>query len=430
MRVACVQFQPLRTAVTANVDRMIAFWPDGCVLTVFPELATTGYLFLSPDEIRVYAEPADGPSLSRLIQAAAAKNAYAVVGFAEAKNGRIYNSAALVGPHGVIDVYRKVHLFDRELSVFSPGREAWRVHDVGGLRVGMMICFDWLFPEAARALALAGAELIAHPSNLVLPYCQDAMITRCLENRVYAATANRVGEETDGETSLHFTGKSQIVSPKGERLAQAGAEEDAVVVAEIDPSLAYDKRATPSNHIFAQRVPHLYHALTDDIVPLRSEKPYRLNVAAIVVDRLGRILAGERSDLPGVWQLPQGGIDPGESEEEALRRELAEEIGVAAEEIEIVARSNEVRTYSFPAYLRRMRIAQEWSGQAQRYFVVRLKKGAEPAVEASDGEFCAFRWLAAEELLAQAVHFKRAAYAAAFSEFAHLLRPDPLSDDA
>jgi len=75
----------------------------------------------------------------------------------------------------------------------------------------MMICFDWFFPESARTLALKGAQLILHPSNLVMPYCQDAMITRSIENRVFSITSNRIGREG----GYNFTGKSQIVSFDG-----------------------------------------------------------------------------------------------------------------------------------------------------------------------------------------------------------------------
>ena len=84
-----------------------------------------------------------------------------------------------------------------------------------------MICFDWFFPETARSLALLGADIIAHPANLVLPYCQKAMITRCLENRVFAVTANRIGQEKRGEDDFQFTGASQIISYDGKVLSSA-----------------------------------------------------------------------------------------------------------------------------------------------------------------------------------------------------------------
>ena len=112
-------------------------------------------------------------------------------------------------------------------------------------RVGMMICFDWIFPETARCLALAGAQILAHATNLVMPYCQSAMLTRCIENRVFAVTANRIGEEDRAGTRIAFTGRSQITGHTGERLAQASHDGEEVISAELDPALADDKQVTP-----------------------------------------------------------------------------------------------------------------------------------------------------------------------------------------
>jgi predicted amidohydrolase len=123
--------------------------------------------------------------------------------------------------------------------------------------MGLMICFDWFFPESMRALALAGAQIVLHPANLVLPHCPQAMITRCLENRVFAATADRVGEETGGTGSLRFIGQSQIVSPRGDLLHRLGAEEGEAVV-DVRPAEADDKRLSSGNDLFAERRPEFY----------------------------------------------------------------------------------------------------------------------------------------------------------------------------
>ena len=121
-----------------------------------------------------------------------------------------------------------------------------------------MICFDWRFPETARSLALLGADLIAHPSNLVLAHCPQAMITRCLENRVFAVTADRVGTE-DRMGVLKFIGQSQIVDPDGNILVRASETEEEVQIVEIDLEKARDKFLTPNNHIFKDRREDLYH---------------------------------------------------------------------------------------------------------------------------------------------------------------------------
>lgn len=132
----------------------------------------------------------------------------------------------------------------------------------GTFRVGVMICFDWYFPETARCLALGGTEVVLHPSNLVLPHCQEAMKTRCLENRVFAVTANRVGDDVRSvDRRLHFTGSSQIVDPLGGVVVRVGEDRECVEVREIDLQQARDKRVTPLNDLFADRRPKLYGRL-------------------------------------------------------------------------------------------------------------------------------------------------------------------------
>jgi predicted amidohydrolase len=122
-----------------------------------------------------------------------------------------------------------------------------------------MICFDWRFPETARTLALKGADIIAHPANLVLKHCPDAMITRCLENGIFIATADRVGqEERIPGQRLKFMGQSQVVAPSGEVLYRASLDQEEVKVVELDIASARDKRLNPNNHLFADRREDLY----------------------------------------------------------------------------------------------------------------------------------------------------------------------------
>jgi predicted amidohydrolase len=157
-----------------------------------------------------------------------------------------------------VAVYRKIHLFMDEIGLFTPGDEPFAVVAANGVRLGMMVCFDWYFPESARSLALLGAQIILHPANLVLPFCQSAMITRCLENRVFAVTANRGGAEDRQGKEMRFTGRSQIARPDGtyERLPD---DADAMLAAEIDPQRADNKKLTPLNDLLQNRRPHLYY---------------------------------------------------------------------------------------------------------------------------------------------------------------------------
>jgi predicted amidohydrolase len=179
---------------------------------------------------------------------------YIVAGIAEKSGKKLYNSSVLIGPKGVVSIYRKAHLFWNEKDVFNPGDTRLEVVSIGKARVGMMICFDWLFPEVAKALALKGADIICHPSNLVLPHCPEAMLTRTLENRVFAITANRVGTEDRGKgAALTFIGKSQVAAPGGELLVRAASKRAAFAAVDIDVSRARDKWITPRNHIFKDR---------------------------------------------------------------------------------------------------------------------------------------------------------------------------------
>jgi predicted amidohydrolase len=125
----------------------------------------------------------------------------------------------------------------------------------------MMICFDWFFPECARSLALRGADIIAHPANLVLPWCQRAMFARSVENHVFTVTANRIGTETRAGRSLTFTGGSQILSPNGEQLVAAPVTGEHAGVTQVDLTMARDKTTAGRNDLFGDRKPELYPGL-------------------------------------------------------------------------------------------------------------------------------------------------------------------------
>lgn len=228
-------------------------------LIVLPELAFTGYSLADRSAVSALAEdPGDSESVQLLTTLCAVSGMHITAGFAERSGDNLYNSAVLVGPDGLVGVYRKIHLFGFESELFDPGPDAPAVYDIFGLKVGMMVCFDWFFPETARLLALAGADVIAHPSNLVLDWCQKSMVTRCLENNLFAVTANRYGSETRQNKELTFTGGSQITAPRGAILSSAGTAEAELAIVEIDPESARDKNVTAVNHLLDDRRPHLY----------------------------------------------------------------------------------------------------------------------------------------------------------------------------
>jgi predicted amidohydrolase len=258
MRVAVVQTNPAFGAVRENTERALTLLSaHPADLYVLPELFATGYNFVDAAEVARYAETTVGPTFKAIAAYAARNKCCIAYGFAE-KADRFYNSSLVVGPTGIIGHYRKVHLFYRENVLFTPGGLGFPVFDLPFARAGMMICFDWLFPEAARSLALQGADIILHPSNLVLPHCPDAMVTRCLENRVFAATANRIGTEDRGGISLSYIGKSEIVSPKGELLQRMDHLSEGVMWADIDPAAGRNKRLNEFNDVLEGRRPDQY----------------------------------------------------------------------------------------------------------------------------------------------------------------------------
>jgi predicted amidohydrolase len=263
MRAGFIQFMPEFGNIGQNLGIIERFIDRiDAELIVLPELCTTGYLFTSRQEVENLGEaiPA-GRTTEALCRMAHAKNAYIVAGLIEKEGKKCFNASILIGPGGYIATYRKIHLFFEETLWFDPGDRAFAVHDIGTCRVGMMICFDWIFPEAARVLSLQGADLLCHSANLVLPFCQEAMVTRCLENRVYAVTANRTGTENRSGKELHFTGKSQITGPDGRILHRAGGTSDEAGVAEIDITRAREKAINPLNDLFRSRKPEFYGAL-------------------------------------------------------------------------------------------------------------------------------------------------------------------------
>ncbi len=222
-------------------------------LIVLPELFATGYTFISKEEVISLAEDSNSETAHFLIKIAQMTGAIIVGGFIEKEKEKIYNSAIIVSSKGVIGSYRKIHLYYKEKLWFSLGDKPLKVYDIDGVKIGIMICFDWIFPETARTLALLGADIIVHPTNLVLPFCQKAMITRCLENRVFAITANRIGEEKRGSDQFKFTGKSQITSYNGTVLSTGPKDEIHVSFVDIDIKKARDKNLNEYNNLFEDR---------------------------------------------------------------------------------------------------------------------------------------------------------------------------------
>lgn len=207
---------------------------QGADFLVLPELFLTGYNI--GEALWELAEPFDGISVAQASAIARQHRIALLFGYPElsisedGKTKTVYNACAFIDQTGThLDSYRKIHLYGtEEKSWFTPG-DRWSIHEIAGWRIGVLICFDVEFPETVRQLALAGADLIAIPTALALPYLQIPKIigpARAIENQVFVAYANRCGQEGH----LTYCGHSTVVAPDGQPLAIAGLEEELLIV--------------------------------------------------------------------------------------------------------------------------------------------------------------------------------------------------------
>ncbi len=259
LKIGYVQTSPIFGEVTYNFDQVENLLSiTKADLIVLPELFATGYTFVSKKEAESLAEKNDGKTAEFLIKLAKKTGAVVVGGFVEKDGNQIFNSSLIVSDKEVLGTYRKIHLYYKEKLWFSPGNKPLETYKVKNAKIGVMVCFDWFFPETFRSLALLGADIIAHPANLVLPYCQKAMITRCLVNRVFAVTSNRIGNEARGEDNFTFTGGSQITSYNGDVLSSAPKDKAHIDFVKIDVEKARDKNLNIFNDVIKDRRTEFY----------------------------------------------------------------------------------------------------------------------------------------------------------------------------
>jgi predicted amidohydrolase len=271
-RGAVIQLEPVFGQVAANlalIERAVrATAADGAELMVLPELCTTGYVFADRAEAQALAEPVTGRAVATLAGLAAELGVHLIAGVAEQDGAELFNSAVLIGPGGLIGTYRKVHLWNNENTLFEPGNAGLPVFDTDLGRLGLLICYDLWFPEASRALAVQGSEIICVPTTWVPIPGQRAgaaamAITLCQAaahvNSVYVLAADRCGVER----GQPFIGQSVIVAPTGWPEGDpASATEPGVVTAMIDPAAGRRLRTwNDFNDPVINRRPEVYAAL-------------------------------------------------------------------------------------------------------------------------------------------------------------------------
>lgn len=273
MKIACVQFAPLHKDAEANLRLVTTLLREAepADLYVLPELSLSGYAFVSTDEARPFATTEK--SLKRVLALAKELDSAIVIGLIEAEGEKFYNAALLISREGrVILRYRKVHLFYYEKEVFSAGDLGFPVAELTTASgetasVGIQICYDWRFPEATRSLALAGAEIVAMPSNIVTStgMLLPTLRTRAFENKVVVAFADRTESEvlaTIPPEMLLFRGESAIINYNGEVLVKSSISENTIIYSELNPSESRKKCINIYNDILKDRNPSVYRQAT------------------------------------------------------------------------------------------------------------------------------------------------------------------------
>ncbi len=261
LKVVAIQFNPGFLDLKANriqIGKLIekAISKKDPTLLVLPELAFSGYNFESLAQVKQTAETIPTSESCRLLEKLATEHGITLVaGINEKAEEYFYNSAVVFGPKGYMMTYRKLHLYAQEKTFFSPGNLPLQTFNLANYKVGVMVCFDWFFPEVPRTLALLGSDVVCHPMNAVIPdgaYVGDTYHARW--NRMFVVLANRIGEERD----LKFIGRSTIIDPTGKVLAQASSDTEETISAVIDPLLARNKELNKYNHLVKDRRPEFY----------------------------------------------------------------------------------------------------------------------------------------------------------------------------
>ncbi|MFL1905638.1 nitrilase-related carbon-nitrogen hydrolase [Streptomyces tauricus] len=285
-RVVCEQLAPRIGDLTYNkglaleaVRRSLA---DGADIVVLPELVTSGYVFEAAEEARTTAITVEDPFFSDLSALLTGTRGVVVLGFcqeAEDADGTLYNSAAVVDASGVRAVYRKTHLWDRETLFFTPGDRTPPVVDTAHGRIGVLICYDLEFAEMPRGLALAGADLIAVPTNWPLveqpagQYPAEIIQAQSAAraNGVFIACADRGGVErgqrwTQGTAVIDqfgwLTSDTKATTGSGDPADPTGPDDPAAspqrAVADLFLHLSRDKAISPHNDLLGDRRPDIY----------------------------------------------------------------------------------------------------------------------------------------------------------------------------
>jgi predicted amidohydrolase len=243
-RVAAIQFEPLLGEKERNVAALLSMVEEAAQhdarLIVLPELATTGYCWVSREEVAPFVEPIPGPTTDRFQALATKYDCYIALCLAEVDPNTdiYYNGMALIGPSGIVGTYRKIHSYISEPRWARDGDLGMPVWDTPLGRLAALICMDAAYFESARIPALHGADVLLFPTNWLEEHCpSSSWMARAFENGVYFIAANRYGIER----GVQFSGGSCILNPDGSIQAYRDTG-DGIVYGEVDMARSRDKR--------------------------------------------------------------------------------------------------------------------------------------------------------------------------------------------
>lgn len=255
---------------SANMEKCLRFLDmarrQNIEMLVFPECALTGYVFNSFDEAFQLAETVPGESTRQIKDTCRKYEITAIVGLLEQDRGKLYNSAVLINPEGLLGTYRKTHTLCLGVDRYISRGEDLPVFSIPQGKVGILICYDQRFPEHARIMALKGAQIIVHPTNLpenAEAYANFFNQARACENRLFVISASRVGQERN----VRFIGRSQIIEYSGKILAEGSEDKEEIIKAEINLKESIVKHVVniPGEYefdLFEDRRPELYREIT------------------------------------------------------------------------------------------------------------------------------------------------------------------------
>jgi len=278
LRIACIQMEPVVGEKDRNVSRSLEFIAaaadQGARLIVLPELANSGYVFETREEAFELAEEIpDGPTCAAWAKIATERDIYLVAGISERYGQVLYNSAVIIGPHGYIGTFRKVHLWNEENLFFEPGNLGFPVFQTPIGRIGTFICYDGWFPESYRMCALQGADIVCIPTNWVPIPGQDKnreamanilVMGSAHSNSLFVAAADRVGTER----GQPFLGESLIVSYTGWPIGSpASGTEEEIIYADVNLADARRKRNwNEYNQVLRDRRTDIYDEMLGSMV--------------------------------------------------------------------------------------------------------------------------------------------------------------------